>query len=165
MIQYSLKCENDHSFDSWFASADAYDKLADNGMVSCAVCGSTKVSKAIMAPRVRTTKGKEAPVAPTLPTEKSAAEQAMAKMRAQVEQNSEYVGTNFATEARSMHLGDAPERAIYGEAKPEEAKSLIEDGIPVTPPALYADAQIELTRSCMNCAQHINFASVALVLL
>ena len=132
MIQYSLKCENDHSFDSWFASADAYDKLADNGMVSCAVCGSTKVSKAIMAPRVRTTKGKEAPVAPTLPTEKSAAEQAMAKMRAQVEQNSEYVGTNFATEARSMHLGDAPERAIYGEAKPEEAKSLIEDGIPVT---------------------------------
>ncbi|MGD2001517.1 MAG: DUF1178 family protein [Rhodobacteraceae bacterium] len=133
MIQYSLKCENDHSFDSWFASADAYDKLADNGMVSCAVCGSTKVSKAIMAPRVRTTKGKEAPVAPTLPTEKSAAEQAMAKMRAQVEQNSEYVGTNFATEARSMHLGDAPERAIYGEAKPEEAKSLIEDGIPVTP--------------------------------
>ena len=133
MIQYSLKCENDHSFDSWFASADAYDKLADNGMVSCAVCGSTKVSKAIMAPRVRTTKGKEAPAGPTLPTEKSAAEQAMAEMRAQVEQNSEYVGTNFATEARSMHLGDAPERAIYGEAKPEEAKSLIEDGIPVTP--------------------------------
>ncbi|MGB0771549.1 MAG: DUF1178 family protein [Paracoccaceae bacterium] len=133
MIQYSLKCENNHSFDSWFASADAYDKLADNGMVSCAVCGSTKVSKAIMAPRVRTTKGKEAPVAPTLPTEKSAAEQAIAEMRAQVEQNSEYVGTNFATEARSMHLGDAPERAIYGEAKPEEAKSLIEDGIPVTP--------------------------------
>jgi hypothetical protein len=101
-------------------------------MVSCAVCGSTKVSKAIMAPRVRTTKGKEAPAAPTLPTEKSAAEQAMAEMRAQVEKNSEYVGTNFATEARSMHLGDAPERAIYGEAKPEEAKSLIEDGIPVT---------------------------------
>ena len=133
MIQYSLKCENDHSFDSWFASADAYDKLADNGMVSCAVCGSTKVSKAIMAPRVRTTKGKEAPAAPTLPTEKFATEQAMAEMRAQVEQNSEYVGTNFATEARSMHLGDAPERAIYGEAKPEEAKSLIEDGIPVTP--------------------------------
>ena len=133
MIQYTLKCENDHSFDSWFASADAYDKLAENGMVSCAVCGSTKVSKAIMAPRVRTTKGKEAPVAPTLPTEKSAAEQAIAEMRAQVEQNSEYVGTNFATEARSMHLGDAPERAIYGEAKPEEAKSLIEDGIPVTP--------------------------------
>ena len=133
MIQYSLKCENDHSFDSWFASVDAYDKLADNGMVSCAVCGSTKVSKAIMAPRVRTTKGKEAPAAPTLPTEKSVAEQAMAKMRAKVEQNSEYVGTNFATEARSMHLGDAPERAIYGEAKPEEAKSLIEDGIPVTP--------------------------------
>ena len=133
MIQYSLKCENDHGFDSWFASADAYDKLADNGMVSCAVCGSTKVSKAIMAPRVRTTKGKEAPAAQTLPTEKSAAEQAMAEMRAKVEQNSEYVGTNFATEARSMHLGDAPERAIYGEAKPEEAKSLIEDGIPVTP--------------------------------
>ena len=133
MIQYSLKCENDHCFDSWFASAGAYDKLAENGMVSCAVCDSTKVSKAIMAPRVRTTKGKEGPAAKTLPTEKFAAQQAIAEMRAQVEQNSEYVGTNFATEARSMHLGDTPERAIYGEAKPEEAKSLIEDGIPVTP--------------------------------
>jgi len=133
MIQYSLKCENDHSFDSWFASADAYDKLAENGMVSCAVCGSTKVSKAIMAPRVRTTKGKETQEKPNLPTDKSTAEQAIAEMRAHVEQNSEYVGTNFATEARSMHLGDAPERAIYGEAKPEEAKSLIDDGIAVTP--------------------------------
>ena len=133
MIQYSLKCENDHSFDSWFASADAYDKLADNGMVSCVVCGSSKVTKAIMAPRVRTTKGKDEPSAPALPTEKSAAEPAVAEMRTQVEENSEYVGTNFATEARSMHLGDAPERAIFGEAKPEEAKSLIEDGIPVAP--------------------------------
>ena len=133
MIQYSLKCENDHSFDSWFASADAYDKLADNGMVSCFVCGSSKVTKAIMAPRVRTTKCKDEPSAPILPTEKSAAEQALAEMRKQVEENSEYVGTNFATEARSMHLGDAPERAIFGEAKPEEAKSLIQDGIPVTP--------------------------------
>lgn len=133
MIQYSLKCENNHSFDSWFASADAYDKLTGNGMMSCAVCGSTKVDKAIMAPRVRTTKGKEAPVTPALPTEKSAAAQAIAEMRTHVEQNSEYVGTNFVTEARSMHLGEAPERAIYGEAKPEEAKSLIEDGIPVTP--------------------------------
>jgi hypothetical protein len=86
-----------------------------------------------MAPRVRTTKGKDEPSAPTLPTEKSASEQAVAEMRKQVEENSEYVGTNFATEARSMHLGDAPERAIFGETKPEEAKSLIEDGIPVAP--------------------------------
>jgi hypothetical protein len=82
---------------------------------------------------VRTTKGKDEPSAPTPPTKKSAAEQAVAEMRKQVEENSEYVGTNFATEARSMHLGDAPERAIFGEAKPEEAKSLIEDGIPVAP--------------------------------
>mgnify|MGYP003344632525 CR=1 FL=1 len=133
MIQYSLKCENEHSFDSWFASADAFDKLVANDLVCCAVCGSSNVSKAIMAPSVRTTKGKEKPFSSTLPTSKSTAEQAIAELRAKVEQNSEYVGTNFATEARSMHLGDAPERAIYGEAKPEEAKSLIEDGIPITP--------------------------------
>lgn len=131
MIQYTLKCENDHGFDSWFASADTYDKLSSNDMVACVVCGSTKVTKAIMAPRVRTTKGKDP--TPQLKTEKSRAEHAMAQMRKHVEENSEYVGTNFASEARDMHLGEAPERAIYGEAKLEEAKSLIEDGIAVTP--------------------------------
>ena len=109
-------------------------------MVGCSVCGDTSVEKAIMAPRVRparsaasTTKEIEAPKEGPLSAPASPAEQAMRDLKKKIEDNSDYVGSNFATEARAMHEGDAPERAIYGEAKIEEAKSLIEDGVPVTP--------------------------------
>ncbi|MEO0938648.1 MAG: DUF1178 family protein [Pseudomonadota bacterium] len=120
MIKYTLKCANGHAFESWFASADAYDSLRDAGHVSCAICGSVQVDKAVMAPRVST-------------ADDEARSRALQKMKAEVEQNSDYVGTNFAREARAMHLGDAPERSIWGEAKPAEAKALIEDGVPVLP--------------------------------
>jgi len=130
MISYSLKCDNDHTFDSWFASADAFDKLSGADMVTCNICGSTKVQKAIMAPRVST--GKAAETTPVMAPDDHTA-RAIQEMRKKIEANSDYVGKNFAAEARKMHLGDAPERSIYGEAKPEEAKSLIEDGINVVP--------------------------------
>jgi len=141
MIQYTLKCSKDHRFDSWFQSAAAFDKLKGAGMVSCAVCGDTSIEKAIMAPRVRPARSASVPpketetTAPTPPLSAPAspAEQALADLKKHVEANSDYVGESFAKEARAMHDGDAPERAIYGEAKPEEAKALIEDGIPVTP--------------------------------
>ncbi|MEY2992735.1 MAG: hypothetical protein RI946_2129 [Pseudomonadota bacterium] len=130
MISYSLKCDNDHTFDSWFASADAFDKLSGADMVTCNICGSTKVQKAIMAPRVST--GKTEETTPLMAPDDHTA-RAIQEMRKKIEANSDYVGKNFAAEARKMHLGDAPERSIYGEAKPEEAKSLIEDGINVVP--------------------------------
>ena len=130
MISYSLKCDKDHTFDSWFASADAFDKLSGADMVTCNICGSTKVQKAIMAPRVST--GKAAETTPLMAPDDHTA-RAIQEMRKKIEANSDYVGKNFAAEARKMHLGDAPERSIYGEAKPEEAKSLIEDGINVVP--------------------------------
>ncbi|MDP7150495.1 MAG: DUF1178 family protein [Paracoccaceae bacterium] len=138
MIQYSLKCDNDHSFDSWFQSASAFEKLQGAGMVSCAICGSTDVKKSVMAPRVATSRKKADKPATETPKPKlsepsTAAEQALKELKTQIEKNSTYVGDNFATEARAMHLGDAPERQIHGEAKPEEAKKLIEDGVPVTP--------------------------------
>lgn len=144
MINYTLKCTNDHRFDSWFQSAEAFDKLKAGGMVTCAVCGDTHVEKAMMAPRVRPARSAAAnpseqpPVPATLaPTTLSepanAAEAALAKLRKQVEENSDYVGKDFTTQARAMHDGTAPERAIYGEAKLEDAKALIEDGIPVAP--------------------------------
>lgn len=157
MIQYTLKCAEGHVFESWFQSADAFDKLAKAGMVTCVECGGHRVEKAIMAPRVRTgrkavsslgepeeppVQEAPAPVAPapapvsatpeTMPA-KAEVEAALKKIRETVEANSDYVGDNFADEARAMHLGDAPERAIYGEAKVDEAKELIEDGIPVMP--------------------------------
>ncbi len=142
MIKYTLKCDQDHTFDSWFASAAAYDKLDKAGMVSCEICGSPRVKKAIMAPRVKTsdtpahvdpanTQPAHIPAAITQPANGPSPE--IEALRKKIESQSDYVGTNFASEARAMHLGDAPERSIYGEAKPEEAKSLIEDGIPIVP--------------------------------
>ncbi|GHH01017.1 DUF1178 family protein [Pseudodonghicola xiamenensis] len=134
MIRYSLKCAEGHAFDSWFQSADAYTKLAGAGMVNCAVCGSPQVEKALMAPQVQHGRETEPATAEhPLAAPASAAEQALAELKRKIEGNSEYVGMNFAAEARAMHEGDAPERAIYGEAKAEEARALIEDGVPVTP--------------------------------
>ncbi|MBO6898569.1 MAG: DUF1178 family protein [Shimia sp.] len=147
MINYTLKCANDHRFDSWFQSAAAFDKLKAAGMVACAVCGDTNVEKAMMAPRVRPARSAAAkPQEPTpapapeaasapgpLSQPASPAEQALKELRDHVEANSDYVGKDFASEARAMHDGDAPERPIYGEAKVEEAKALIEDGVPVAP--------------------------------
>lgn len=132
MISFTLKCEDGHRFDSWFQSSDAFDKLHKAGMVNCAVCGSTKVEKAIMAPRVSDSKS-NAERSTALTASKHPAEQMLADLRKQVEENSEYVGMNFAREARDIHDGLSPDRAIYGEAKPEEAKKLIEDGVPVAP--------------------------------
>ncbi len=125
MIRYALKCEKGHAFESWFQSADAFDALREKGMVSCPQCGGSEVKKAVMAPRVGAGRG----LSP--PEEESA--RALAKMRARIEAESDYVGDRFASEARAMHLGEVPERSIYGEARPEEARALIEDGVPVLP--------------------------------
>lgn len=134
MIQFSLKCADGHLFDSWFQSSSAYDKLHAAGMVACAVCGSTRVEKAVMAPRVRPSdREAPAPAATPLAQPASPQEEALAKLKAHVETNSDYVGDKFADEARAIHDGTRPERAIYGEAKPKEARALVEDGIPVVP--------------------------------
>ncbi len=137
MIQFTIKCADDHRVDSWFQSAEAFDKLLARGLVSCAICGSTDVEKAMMAPLIRDGKSEGSPEEPqentSLTTPKNPTEKALAELKAQVEKNSEYVGMNFAREAREMHDGTAPERAIYGEARPEDARKLIEDGVPVAP--------------------------------
>lgn len=132
MIRYALNCNKGHQFESWFQSAEAYEKLLAAGMVSCAVCGGTEVEKGLMAPRL--SKGDEAPEQPApLSAPASPAEQALGELRRQIEENSDYVGSDFVTEARAMHLGEAPERSIYGEAKVDEARKLLEDGVPVAP--------------------------------
>ncbi len=131
MIQFTLKCDQNHRFDSWFHSSAAFDKLKAAGMITCEVCGSPTVEKALMAPAVAKT-GKDKPGKPAL-SPASDTEKALAEMRKQVESSSDYVGMNFVSEARAMHDGTAPERSIYGEARPEEAAKLIEEGVPVTP--------------------------------
>ncbi|OWU86453.1 hypothetical protein ATO6_06475 [Oceanicola sp. 22II-s10i] len=131
MIQFSLKCPKDHRFDSWFQSAEAFDKLAAAGHVSCAVCGSDGVEKAVMAPRIA--KSRDEAEARPLSQPRTAAEQALAELRRRIEAETEDVGSDFAREARAIHEGEKPKRAIRGEARLDEAKSLIEDGVPVAP--------------------------------
>ena len=142
MIRYDLKCAEGHDFEAWFASSAAFEEQAERGLVTCAVCGGDKVGKALMAPRVpRKANAKTAaPPAPSggpapmmsapVPPE---VQEKLAALRKEVEANSDYVGKDFAAEARKIHLGETEARSIYGEASREEAKSLAEDGVPVAP--------------------------------
>ncbi len=133
MIRFALKCTQGHQFESWFQSSEAFDKLKARGLVACTECGDAHVEKALMAPAVKLAPEATAPAERPLATPASEIEAKLKEMKAHLEQNSEYVGMNFATEARKMHAGNAPERSIWGEAKPNEAKKLIEDGVPVAP--------------------------------
>ena len=131
MINYTLKCDQNHTFDSWFKSAEAFEMLVKKSMVVCSECGSTKITKAIMAPSVSTSRKKGNK--PSELEKKSKLKNDILELKKKIEANSEYVGNNFANEARSMYLGETPERSIYGEAKADDAKKLIDDGIPVMP--------------------------------
>lgn len=139
MIRYALKCPDDHRFESWFQNAAAFDSLTSAGRVACPECGATAVEKTLMTPDVRPARnGSMAKVGTTKRTSTTLApeterEKAIARLRAEVEAGSDYVGAQFAREARAIHDGEAPERPIYGEAKPDEALALIEDGVPVAP--------------------------------
>lgn len=135
MIRYNLTCAKGHGFESWFQNVEAYAALASAGQLACPICGVAEVEKSLMAPSVRParTAASAAPARPDLKAPGSEVETALAEMRRQIEANSDYVGVNFVAEARAMHEGTAPERSIYGEARPEEARKLLEDGIPVAP--------------------------------
>ncbi|WP_316015826.1 DUF1178 family protein [Roseobacter sp. HKCCA0434] len=126
MIKYALRCAAGHDFESWFPDGETYERLRAGGHLSCAICGEGKVEKALMAPRV----GKaDAP----LSGQKTPAEQALAALRKKVESESDYVGKDFAAEARRIHEGESDKRSIWGEARAQDAKKLVEDGIPVVP--------------------------------
>lgn len=137
MIKYTLKCPDGHRFESWFQSSDAHDRLMAAGHVACAVCGSTKVEKAIMAPRVGAKSNGKTKAEPTqerpLSGPVNPAEAALREIRQKFEAVAEDVGRDFVDEARAIHVGDAPERPIYGEARLDEARALANDGIKVAP--------------------------------
>jgi hypothetical protein len=148
MIRYALKCPQGHGFESWFAASAAYERLRVAGHVTCPVCGSAEVDKALMAPQLAPERvgamvqpqpaGAAQEAAPaadadTMPVVSDPRAVAIARLRAEVEKNSEYVGGRFAQEARRIHTGDAPERTIHGEARPDEARALIEEGVPIAP--------------------------------
>jgi hypothetical protein len=146
MIHYQLRCSAEHGFDGWFRSAAAFDDQAKRGLLSCPECGATDVVRALMAPAVG--RGRAAPAQVTPATEAPAAvpavpqpavggampdqvRAALQRLRAEVEKRCENVGDRFAEEARLIHAGESPARGIYGEATPEQAEQLAEDGIEV----------------------------------
>ncbi len=154
MIRYALVCDKGYAFESWFADSAAYDKQAKRGLVTCPHCGSAKVEKAIMAPRLATSKKRKAPIeAPAVPKAPAAAlapaassapvamvspqerefRAKLKELRDHLVKNADHVGAKFPEEARKMHYGEIEHRSIYGEASPDEAKELVEEGIEVHP--------------------------------
>ncbi len=156
MIRYALVCDQAHEFESWFPSGDAFEEQCARNLVTCPVCGSDRIEKRIMAPAIargdrmqhaqpattRETGSTPTPAPSPAPAGEAVAllgerEQALRAMireiHAHVTQNAENVGKRFAEEARRMHYGEAEERAIWGEASFDEARELIDEGVPVQP--------------------------------
>jgi hypothetical protein len=151
MIRYALACLQGHAFESWFQNSAAYDKQVKIGLVTCPVCGSAKVEKAIMAPRVSGAKRRDdtpaaaaaeagspapssdlTPVAMVSPQEHEFRKK-LKELREHLVRNADYVGQKFADEARKMHYGETEHRSIYGEASSDQAKELHEEGIEFHP--------------------------------
>jgi hypothetical protein len=145
MILYDLVCDKDHAFESWFRNSSAADKLLKAGQSPCPHCGSLKVRKAPMAPRLGKGASKDIETAVPMPQDDAPqrpvpgeltaamekAAEAFNQLRDTIEKNFEHVGDKFPDEARRIHYGEAPERAIYGDATMEEARDLAEEGIKV----------------------------------
>jgi hypothetical protein len=133
MIRYSLVCEHDCEFEGWFAASVDFDDQAARGLIQCPTCASRAVRKQIMAPAVAGAKKRGAPAEATAGAKRQMMMEAMARVRAHVEESFDYVGDTFAREARAIHEGKSEDRGIYGEATPTEVKGLVEDGVPVAP--------------------------------
>lgn len=136
MIVYDLACDKGHTFEAWFKDSATYDRQEKRKQLSCAVCGSSHVRKALMAPRIGSRKkgGEEPPAQASYandPDVKKAAAlmKELAELRRHVEKNADYVGAKFADEARKIHYGEKERRNIYGEASSDEAKELSDEGI------------------------------------
>ncbi|MFL5281494.1 MAG: DUF1178 family protein [Rhodopila sp.] len=145
MIHYQLRCSQEHGFDGWFKDSATFEKQAQLGLIECPECGSTEVERALMAPAL--TRREALPVPVETPQLPAAAEPAMGsgkvaagrmpaqmvallqRMRAEVERSCDYVGSDFAEDARKMHRGESEHRGIYGETTEQQAESLSEEGI------------------------------------
>jgi hypothetical protein len=124
MIRYALVCENEDEFEGWFASSDAFDQQSGSGQIACPVCGAVSVRKAPMAPSI---------VSPKRKTAAKERAKAVAALRKHLAEDVDYVGDKFAEEARAIHAGDAEDRPIWGQSTLADAKTLIEEGVPVAP--------------------------------
>ncbi len=132
MIKYNLICESDHEFEIWFSRSSDFDEQAPKGLIECPFCGSSRIEKAIMAPNISTSRKKTA-IAQKKADGLKMMNAAADKVRKEIEKNCDYVGEKFADEARSIHYGEKPQRAIYGEASPAEAAELHDEGVGIAP--------------------------------
>ena len=141
MILYQLQCESEHQFEAWFKDSQAYEQQAKRKLLTCPVCGSIKVGKALMAPRISKSKNVSPPntqdKVPSTTTSVTQQSKELRKklneLRAEIEQNCDYVGDQFAEEARKIHYGEVDAKNIYGEASLEDAKELVDEGVDFTP--------------------------------
>ena len=135
MIRYDLICDKGHEFDGWFRDSAAFDGQIERKLVACSHCGSDAVAKQLMTPGIpaKSNKASHTMMAGGVDPKTETLLQMMREVRRNVAEHSEYVGDKFADEARKMHYSEIEKRGIYGEAKPEDAKALIEEGIEVHP--------------------------------
>ena len=126
MIVFDLKCDNDHVFEIWFRDSKSFEKQSKKGEVLCPVCGDNRIEKALMAPNISSSKKKDAEMASARAKE---SRQLLRRLRSQVEEHCDYVGPEFAEEARKIHYGEAEKRDIYGEASESDAQELTEEGV------------------------------------
>ncbi|WP_300540533.1 DUF1178 family protein [Maricaulis sp.] len=134
MIRYALVCDRAHEFEAWFSNSASYDDQVARDLVECPHCGSTLVRKAVMSPAVATAGRRE----DDIPPEKRL-KQLADQVKAHIRKNFDYVGAEFAREAREMHEGKKPQRLIYGEASFGDSRQLADDGVAVTPlPDMFA---------------------------
>src|SRR6266404_6155041 len=127
MILFELRCAQDHQFEGWFPNGAAYEAQLASRELSCPLCGDRKIDKAVMAPRIGKAAG-----APTPATRMAMnAKAALLELRKKIETDCDYVGPDFAEEARRIHYGETEERGIYGEASDEQAQGLHDEGIAV----------------------------------
>jgi hypothetical protein len=140
MIHYQLRCDAAHEFDGWFKDSAAFERQADRGLIACPVCADKKITRALMAPGIPRKVRDEKPVAEHAPVAAQATaggvipdrvRAALQRLRSEVEKHCDYVGNEFADEARRIHYGEAPARGIYGESSHEEAEALADEGIGV----------------------------------
>jgi hypothetical protein len=141
MKVFNLSCQNQHTFEGWFRSAQDFETQRDSGLLTCPVCGDSHITKGLSAPRLNVSGAladeqrakSSAPVAN--PTSNSPTiEQMQAlwyKVAREVIKNTEDVGDKFVEEARKIHYQEAPERAIRGRASPQEREELANEGIDV----------------------------------
>ena len=137
MIHYDLVCRDGHLFDGWFSSSGAYDEQRRNSAILCPNCGTPEIEKQLMAPSIPRRSSSKANTQQVFagsgdPRMKMLVEK-YRELRKHVEANADYVGDRFAEEARRIHYKETEERGIYGETSPDEARSLMEEGIEVQP--------------------------------